>query len=123
MNRTGPLPQLESLAAHSDVYKDSQRMAILDLGSNSFRMIVVEYVPGLSFKVVDEIAESVRLSEGMGESNILRAAAMDRAVQAVQIFAGKRYRFLQPSAGHPESRILSPWVLAPSAMHVINRRC
>ncbi|HUN06665.1 MAG TPA: Ppx/GppA phosphatase family protein [Aggregatilineales bacterium] len=87
MNRTGPLPQLESLAAHSDVYKDSQRMAILDLGSNSFRMIVVEYVPGLSFKVVDEIAESVRLSEGMGESNILRAAAMDRAVQAVQIFA------------------------------------
>jgi exopolyphosphatase/guanosine-5'-triphosphate,3'-diphosphate pyrophosphatase len=83
----GSLLQPESLAAHSDVYKDSQRMAILDLGSNSFRMIVVEYVPGLSFKVVDEIAESVRLSEGMGDSNLLRAAAMDRAVQAAQIFA------------------------------------
>lgn len=78
---------LDSLAQHSDVYKDSRRVAIIDMGSNSFRLIVVEYVPKLSFKVVDEVAESVRLSEGMGEENILRAAAMNRAARAVQIYA------------------------------------
>ncbi|MBZ0283019.1 MAG: Ppx/GppA family phosphatase [Anaerolineae bacterium] len=80
------LKQLDTLAAHSDVYKDSQRVAIIDLGSNSFRLIVIEYVPHLSFRMVDEVAESVRLSEGMGEADILRAAAMDRAARAVQIY-------------------------------------
>jgi exopolyphosphatase/guanosine-5'-triphosphate,3'-diphosphate pyrophosphatase len=69
------------------VYKDSQRVAIIDLGSNSFRLIVVEYVPRLSFRVVDEVREAVRLSEGMAESGIMRVAAMDRASKAVQIYA------------------------------------
>ncbi|MBZ0286090.1 MAG: Ppx/GppA family phosphatase, partial [Anaerolineae bacterium] len=81
------LQHLDSLAQHSDVYKDSQRVAIIDMGSNSFRLIVVEYVPHLSYRMVDEVAESVRLGEGMAEANILRAAAMDRAVKAVQIYA------------------------------------
>ncbi len=80
------LKQLHTLSQHSDVYKDSRRLAVIDLGSNSFRLIVVEYVPGLSFRVVDEVAESVRLSEGMGEENILRAAAMNRAAKVVQIY-------------------------------------
>lgn len=78
---------LDTLAQHSDVYKDSQRIAIIDMGSNSFRLIVVEYVPKLSFRVVDEVAESVRLSEGMGEENMLRAAAMGRASRVAQIYA------------------------------------
>lgn len=81
------LQHLDTLAQHSDVYKDSQRVAIIDMGSNSFRLIVVEYVPHLSYRMVDEVAETVRLGEGMAESNILRAAAMDRAVKAVQIYA------------------------------------
>ncbi len=84
---TALVRQLDTLAEHSDVYKDSQRLAIIDMGSNSFRMIVVEYVPKLSFRVVDEVAENVRLSEGMGDENILRAAAMGRASRVVQIYA------------------------------------
>ncbi len=78
---------LDSLAAHTDVYKDSQRVAVIDMGSNSFRLIVIEYVPHLSFRVVDEVRETVRLSEGMADTNIMRAAAMDRAARAVQIYA------------------------------------
>jgi exopolyphosphatase/guanosine-5'-triphosphate,3'-diphosphate pyrophosphatase len=81
------LQRLDTLAEHSDVYKDSQRLAVIDLGSNSFRLIVVEYVPRLSFRVVDEVQESVRLSEGMAEANIMRVSAMDRAARAVQIYA------------------------------------
>lgn len=79
--------QVQSLAEHSDVYKDARRIAIIDLGSNSFRLIVIEYVPQLSFKIVDEVRESVRLSEGMAESAVLRAAAMARAKRAMRIYA------------------------------------
>lgn len=81
------LQQLDSLAAHSDVYRDSQRVAIIDMGSNSFRLIVMEYVPRLSFKMVDEVRESVRIGEGMAQMDVLRPAAMDRAVRAAQIYA------------------------------------
>lgn len=81
------LKRLATLAEHSDVYKDSQRMAVIDMGSNTFRLIVIEYVPRLSFKITDEVREAVRLSEGMAESGILRAPAMDRAVRAARIYA------------------------------------
>ncbi len=78
--------QLESLAEHSDVYKYSQRVAIIDMGSNSFRLIVMEYVPRLSFKLTDEVRESVRIGEGMSEVDLLRPAAIDRAARAAQIY-------------------------------------
>jgi exopolyphosphatase / guanosine-5'-triphosphate,3'-diphosphate pyrophosphatase len=78
---------LQSLAEHSDVYRDSQRVAIIDMGSNSFRLIVVEYVPHLSFKVTDEVREAVRLSEGMADEDIMNQAAMDRAARVMRIYA------------------------------------
>lgn len=81
------LQRLDSLAAHSDVYRDSQRVAIIDMGSNSFRLIVMEYVPRLSFKMVDEVRDPVRIGEGMAQMDVLRPAAMDRAARAAQIYA------------------------------------
>ncbi|MFN8564159.1 MAG: Ppx/GppA phosphatase family protein [Anaerolineae bacterium] len=79
--------QLESLAQHSDVYRHSQRVAIIDMGSNSFRLIVIDYVPRLSFKLTDEVREAVRLGEGMSEVDVLRPQAIERAVRAAQIYA------------------------------------
>lgn len=82
------LRQLQPMAQqHSDVFRESQRIAIIDMGSNSWRVIVVEYVPSLSFKLIDEVQEGVRISEGMAELNVLRPAALDRATRAAQIFA------------------------------------
>lgn len=81
------LQQLETLAEHSDVYRYSERVAIIDMGSNSFRLIVMEYVPRLSFKMIDEVRESVRIGEGMSEVDVLRPAAIDRAAVAAQIYA------------------------------------
>ena len=66
--------QLKLLAKHSDVYRFAQRMAIIDMGSNSFRLIVMEYVPRLSFKMTDEVREFVRIGEGMSEVDVLRPA-------------------------------------------------
>ena len=81
------LRSLQPVVRPGDVYHESQRVAIIDMGTNSWRVIVVEYVPGLSFKLIDEVQESVRIGEVMAELNVLRPAAMDRAARAAQIFA------------------------------------
>lgn len=79
--------RLKTLAEHSDVYRHSQRVAIIDMGSNSFRLIVVEYVPNLSFKVIDEVRESVRLMEGMTVDDVMTMEAMERAARVMRIYA------------------------------------
>jgi exopolyphosphatase / guanosine-5'-triphosphate,3'-diphosphate pyrophosphatase len=79
--------RLNTLAEHSDVYRDSKRVAIIDMGSNSFRLIVVEYVPHLSFKITDEVRESVRLMEGMAATDVMTADAMERAARVMRIYA------------------------------------
>jgi exopolyphosphatase/guanosine-5'-triphosphate,3'-diphosphate pyrophosphatase len=75
------------MAQHSDIFRNAQRVAIIDMGSNSWRTVIVEYVPNLSFKLIDEVQEGVRIGEGMAELNVLRPAAMDRAARAAGIFA------------------------------------
>jgi methenyltetrahydromethanopterin cyclohydrolase len=94
----------------SDVFREARRVAIMDMGSNSWRVIVVEYVPGLSFKLVDEVQETVRLSEGMSELNVLRPAAMDRGARAAQIFAAFDFDFYR----------IDPMLFAPAEVLVCN---
>lgn len=63
-----------------------QRIGIVDLGSNTTRLVIYEYVPGERFHLADEVREVVRLREGMGNTSILRAAAIDRALNALRMF-------------------------------------
>lgn len=63
-----------------------QRLAIIDLGSNTSRLIILAYSPGIAFQLIDQVRERVRLSEGMGAENVLRAAPMDRTVQLMKVF-------------------------------------
>lgn len=65
----------------------TQRIAIIDLGSNTTRLVVYEYEAGHRFRLTDEVREVVRLREGMGNGMVLRAAAVDRATQAMRMFA------------------------------------
>ncbi len=65
----------------------SRRIAIIDLGSNTTRLVVYDYDPGLRFHLVEEVREVVRLREGMGNGMALRAAAIERAQQAMRMFA------------------------------------
>lgn len=64
----------------------SQRLGIVDLGSNTTRLVIYVYEPGRYFRLADEVREVVRLREGMGETNILRAAAIDRGLNALRMF-------------------------------------
>nr|VFK25722.1 MAG: Ppx/GppA phosphatase [Candidatus Kentron sp. MB]VFK29711.1 MAG: Ppx/GppA phosphatase [Candidatus Kentron sp. MB]VFK74879.1 MAG: Ppx/GppA phosphatase [Candidatus Kentron sp. MB] len=63
-----------------------QRAAIIDLGSNTTRLVIYEYEPGKWFNLTDEVREVVRLREGMGNTNVLRGVAIDRSLNALRMF-------------------------------------
>jgi exopolyphosphatase / guanosine-5'-triphosphate,3'-diphosphate pyrophosphatase len=63
-----------------------QKIGIIDLGSNTTRLIVMAYKPGRCFRLVDEVSETVRLAEGVGDSHTLQAEPIRRAVEALSMF-------------------------------------
>ncbi len=67
-------------------------MAALDLGSNSFHLIVAHQSNG-HLQVVDRIKEMVRLGEGLGTGNRLSEPAAQRAMDCLERF-GQRLRDL-----------------------------
>jgi len=62
------------------------KQAIIDLGSNSVRIIIMEIFGDGSYKLVDEGKETVRLSEGMGEKNILTEASIELCIETLITF-------------------------------------
>ena len=62
-----------------------RRTAILDLGSNSARVVVMNGCAGWSYHLEDEIREIVRLREGMTEAG-LAPAAITRGLFTLQLF-------------------------------------
>src|SRR5207302_937273 len=63
-----------------------ERLAVADLGSNSFRLVVYAYEPGRWWQHADEIREAVRISEGMGDDGELGPEPMRRALRTVEVF-------------------------------------
>jgi exopolyphosphatase/guanosine-5'-triphosphate,3'-diphosphate pyrophosphatase len=63
-----------------------RRAAVIDMGSNSFRLVVYGYVPGRYWQHVDEIREAVRVGQGMGGEGRLGAEPMERAVSTAKVF-------------------------------------
>lgn len=65
-----------------------QKVGIIDVGSNTSRLIVLAYHPGVAFRLIDQIREQVRLSEGMGPERLLRPDPMARMVRLLRVFRG-----------------------------------
>jgi exopolyphosphatase/guanosine-5'-triphosphate,3'-diphosphate pyrophosphatase len=64
-----------------------QRLAVIDLGSNSFRLVVFTYT-GDWWKRTDEIYEPVRVGEQQQETGgPLRPEPMERALETIELFA------------------------------------
>src|SRR5262245_12644101 len=63
-----------------------ERIGIIDLGSNTTRLVVMGYTPHHSFKLLDEVRETVRLAAGIGADGYLRPAPIKRAIQAMKLF-------------------------------------
>ncbi len=62
------------------------KIGIIDLGSNTTRLIVMAYEPGHCFRLTDEVSEVVRLAEGAGATGRLQPGPMRRAVNALAMF-------------------------------------
>ena len=71
-------------------------LAAVDLGSNSFHLIVARVVRG-QFKVVDRLRESVRLAAGLDEDKCLSDDAMEHALVTLGRF-GQRLSQLPAGA-------------------------
>ena len=67
-------------------------LAAVDLGSNSFHMIIARLRDG-QFQVMDRLREMVQLRAGLDEDNYLSEAAQDRAIGCLERF-GERVRDL-----------------------------
>jgi exopolyphosphatase/guanosine-5'-triphosphate,3'-diphosphate pyrophosphatase len=65
-------------------------LAAVDLGSNSFHMVVARYDHG-QLVIVDRLRETVRLGAGLDEQGRLSREAVDRALQCLERF-GQRLR-------------------------------
>ena len=64
-------------------------VAVVDMGSNSWRLVVYGYEPGSSWwRLVDEIREAVRIGAGVGDERMLRPDRIERALHTASVFAG-----------------------------------
>jgi exopolyphosphatase/guanosine-5'-triphosphate,3'-diphosphate pyrophosphatase len=74
--------------------QDGDLLAAVDLGSNSFHMVVARYVLG-QLRVVDRLKDTVRLAEGLDAKGGLDPAVRDRALECLARF-GQRLRDIPP---------------------------
>ncbi|MDO6445243.1 guanosine-5'-triphosphate,3'-diphosphate pyrophosphatase [Colwellia sp. 1_MG-2023] len=65
---------------------DSPLYAIIDLGSNSFHMMITRQLAD-SVQVVDKVKRKVRLAAGLNSDNILSEEAMARGLECLSFFA------------------------------------
>jgi exopolyphosphatase / guanosine-5'-triphosphate,3'-diphosphate pyrophosphatase len=86
----------------------SRQVAVIDLGSNSWRLVVFTYVPDSWWKRTDELYETVRIGAGMSESGRLGDEAMARGLETLTVFE----RFCA-SSGIPPSQV---YAVATSAI-------
>ncbi|HGN9374037.1 TPA: guanosine-5'-triphosphate,3'-diphosphate diphosphatase [Citrobacter pasteurii] len=69
--------------------------AAIDLGSNSFHMLVVREVAG-SIQTLTRIKRKVRLAAGLNNDNVLSTEAMERGWQCLRLFAERLQDIPQP---------------------------
>src|SRR5215475_28116 len=64
-------------------------LAAVDLGSNSFHMVVARHVHG-QVVILDRLREMVRLGTGLANTNRLDDEAMHRALRCLERFGQRR---------------------------------
>jgi exopolyphosphatase / guanosine-5'-triphosphate,3'-diphosphate pyrophosphatase len=60
--------------------------AVIDLGSNSWRLVLYAYRPGGSWRRVGELSEPVRVAAGLTRSGKLQPAAIERGLETLSMF-------------------------------------
>lgn len=60
-----------------------KKIGVIDIGSNSMRLLVVEINKNNTFKIIDELKETIRLGMDMSDEGELNEHRMGKAVQAL----------------------------------------
>jgi exopolyphosphatase/guanosine-5'-triphosphate,3'-diphosphate pyrophosphatase len=64
-----------------------RRLAVVDLGSNSFRLVVFTWEPGAWWRRSDEIHEPVRVGAGLDAAGALQPEPLARALETIELYA------------------------------------
>lgn len=64
----------------------SRNIGIIDLGTNSIRLILMKIDNSFSYKLLDEIKETARIGENMGPERVIKLPAAERAIQTIRLF-------------------------------------
>ncbi len=87
------------LNLHQAAMNATELVAAVDLGSNSFRMLVAQVVKtpsGTQLRPIDTLRESVRLAAGLTDNKLLGNDAYQRGITAIRRF-GERIRGFDPA--------------------------
>jgi exopolyphosphatase/guanosine-5'-triphosphate,3'-diphosphate pyrophosphatase len=66
--------------------RDSSKVAALDIGSNSFHLVVARIVAG-SVQIVHRVKQKVRLADGLGNDGVLSDEAMQKGLDTLSVIA------------------------------------
>ncbi|MFT6989686.1 MAG: exopolyphosphatase/guanosine-5'-triphosphate,3'-diphosphate pyrophosphatase [Paraglaciecola sp.] len=66
--------------------RDSSKVAALDMGSNSFHLVVARIVAG-SVQIVHRVKQKVRLADGLGNDGVLSDEAMQKGLDTLSVIA------------------------------------
>lgn len=83
---------IEKATALNMTRGDVREIAAIDLGSNSFHMIVARIVNG-SIQVLSRLKQKVKLAEGLDENKVLSQEAITRGVNCLALFAERLQGF------------------------------
>ena len=65
-----------------------ERIAVVDMGSNSWRLVVFGYEPDTPWwSLVDEIREAVRIGAGMGDEQLLQPERVEQVGELWTVLA------------------------------------
>ncbi|MDE2838997.1 MAG: Ppx/GppA phosphatase family protein [Chloroflexota bacterium] len=64
-----------------------ERVAVIDIGSNSARLALLEVFPDRAFKLVDELRETLRLGEQLDADGNLTGEAIERTLEISRVLA------------------------------------
>ena len=63
-----------------------ERIAIIDLGSNTARLLLVDVMENGHFQIVDQLKEAPRLGEGMERDGFLKPARIQETIRTLKMF-------------------------------------
>ncbi|HEU5170523.1 MAG TPA: Ppx/GppA phosphatase family protein [Gemmatimonadales bacterium] len=73
-------PAAASAAPSGPRPEPRERLAAIDVGSNSIRLLVAEYDPASGLSIIDEVKDQPRLAQGLASTGRLDDAAIARAL-------------------------------------------